>query len=138
MVFFPHHVLTGCIGGIGLFLLQTGLDVSARLNGDLHPDLGLIEKLFAKDTLPRWLIPLALMLTLFLIKWWCHSAFVDASFYCGLLLVFHVTVAAIPNQQLEDLQRSGWVFQGPQIDMPWYSLYSLYSKSSSTFYCGIR
>ena len=133
--FFPHHVLTGCIGGIGLFLLQTGLDVSARLDGDLHPDLGTIGKLFAKDTLPRWLIPLALMLTLFLIKWWCHSAFVDASFYCGLLLVFHVTVAAIPNEQLEDLQRSGWVFQGPQIDMPWYSLYSLYSKLSSTSHC---
>lgn len=127
--FFPHHVLTGCIGGIGLFLVQTGLDVSADFEGQLGFDLETIRKLFEKDTLPHWIIPLALVVTLMLMKYYCASAFVDAAFYCGLLLVFHIVVAAIPHRQLKDLQRSGWVFEGPQIDLPWYSFYSLYSGS---------
>ena len=126
--FFPHHVLTACIGGIGFFLVQTGLDVSADLNGQLSFDLETLKRLFAEDILPHWLIPLALVITLMLIKHWCQSAFVDAVFYCGLLGAFHIIVAAIPNRQLKDLQRSGWVFKGPQIDLPWYSFYSLYSK----------
>ena len=126
--FFPHHVLTGCIGGIGLFLVQTGLDVSGDFEGQLRFDFETIKKLFEKDTLPHWIIPLALVALLMTIKYYRASAFVDAAFYCGLLIVFHIVVAAIPHRQLKDLQRSGWVFEGPQTDLPWYSFYALYSR----------
>ncbi|KAJ2340997.1 hypothetical protein GGF43_006272, partial [Coemansia sp. RSA 2618] len=29
--FFPRHILVGCIGGVGYFLLQTGMEVTSRL-----------------------------------------------------------------------------------------------------------
>lgn len=32
--FFPRHILVGCIGGVGVFLIITGLNVSARLRDD--------------------------------------------------------------------------------------------------------
>lgn len=32
--FFPRHILVGCIGGVGVFLIITGLNVSARLQDD--------------------------------------------------------------------------------------------------------
>lgn len=32
--FFPRHILVGCIGGIGVFLIITGLNISARLQDD--------------------------------------------------------------------------------------------------------
>jgi MFS superfamily sulfate permease-like transporter len=32
--FFPRHILVGCIGGIGVFLIITGLNVSTRLQDD--------------------------------------------------------------------------------------------------------
>lgn len=36
--FFPRHILVGCIGGVGVFLIQTGLSVSAGL-GEEESDL---------------------------------------------------------------------------------------------------
>lgn len=32
--FFPRHILVGCIGGVGVFLIITGLNVSIRLRDD--------------------------------------------------------------------------------------------------------
>ena len=32
--FFPRHILVGCIGGVGVFLIITGLNVSTRLRDD--------------------------------------------------------------------------------------------------------
>lgn len=32
--FFPRHILVGCIGGVGVFLLETGLEVSGRLEAE--------------------------------------------------------------------------------------------------------
>lgn len=32
--FFPRHILVGCIGGIGVFLIITGLNVSTRIRDD--------------------------------------------------------------------------------------------------------
>ena len=32
--FFPRHILVGCIGGVGVFLIVTGLNVSTRLQDD--------------------------------------------------------------------------------------------------------
>jgi sulfate permease, SulP family len=32
--FFPRHILVGCIGGVGVFLIITGLNVSTRLQED--------------------------------------------------------------------------------------------------------
>jgi SulP family sulfate permease len=32
--FFPRHILVGCIGGVGVFLIITGFNVATRLEDD--------------------------------------------------------------------------------------------------------
>jgi MFS superfamily sulfate permease-like transporter len=34
--FIPRHILIGCIGGVGWFLIATGFEVTARLDGNLN------------------------------------------------------------------------------------------------------
>src|SRR5271154_2861012 len=60
MGFFPRHILIGCIGGVGWFLVATGLEVSARLKGNLDYNLSTFQKLFQPDTVVLWLTPLTL------------------------------------------------------------------------------
>lgn len=49
--FFPHSILTGCIGGVGIFLFITGIEVSARLNGNLEFTAPVFEKLISVRSL---------------------------------------------------------------------------------------
>lgn len=58
--FFPRHILIGCIGGVGYFLVATGVEVSARLDGNLEYDLNTLNKLFQADTIALWTIPFSL------------------------------------------------------------------------------
>src|SRR5436190_10563060 len=56
--FIPRHILIGCIGGVGWFLIATGFEVTARLDGSLNYDGATLRKLFQSDTIALWLIPL--------------------------------------------------------------------------------
>lgn len=73
--FFPRHILIGCIGGVGYFLLQTGVEVSARLPGSFEYNLPTIQKLFHLDTFPLWMIPLFLAIGLLVLKRFVRSNF---------------------------------------------------------------
>ncbi len=66
--FFPHSILTGCIGGVGIFLFITGIEVSARLDGNLEMSMAVLRKLFSADTVVLWLPPLILAILLLTIK----------------------------------------------------------------------
>jgi len=63
--FIPRHILIGCIGGVGWFLVATGFEVSARMDGSLEYDLDTLKRLVQPDTLPLWIIPLILATVLF-------------------------------------------------------------------------
>lgn len=52
--FFPRHILVGCIGGVGFFLLQTGVEISAQIDESVGIDAGIIEHLFDNEVLPLW------------------------------------------------------------------------------------
>src|SRR3954452_12895584 len=59
--FFPRHILVGCIGGVGWFLIVTGIEVSARLNEELTYTLSMFKILFLNShTLVLWSLPLFL------------------------------------------------------------------------------
>lgn len=62
--FFPRYILIGCIGGVGWFLVITGFELSARLNGSLQYDLDTLKQLidmnqsFAGRLVPKvWELP---------------------------------------------------------------------------------
>lgn len=124
--FFPRHILIGCIGGVGWFLVATGLEVSARLDGSLDYNLKTLEKLMERDTIFLWLIPLILSINLFLVKHWIKKAEVDALYFVSIIGIFYFFVAVIPDLKLPELRSKGWVFEAPDADVPFYHFYSLY------------
>ena len=124
--FFPRHILVGCIGGVGWFLIATGLEVSARLDGNLEYSLGTIMKLVRLDTVFLWTIPLVLSVILLLTKRWVQYALTDAIYFLSIICIFYFFIAAIPSLNLDDLRSTGWVFQAPEVGVPFYHFYSLY------------
>ncbi|KAK3050500.1 hypothetical protein LTS18_012576, partial [Coniosporium uncinatum] len=127
--YFPRSILMGCIGGVGIFLVLTGVEVTAGIKGNLEYDLNTLEKLIAGDTILLWTVPLilciALMLTQsFLIK---NNNFL-LPIYCFLIGgVFYIIYAAIPHMSLEDFRNRGWLFEKPESDIPFYHFYTYYN-----------
>lgn len=125
--FFPRHILIGCIGGVGYFLLQTGVEISARLPGSLEYNVDTLQKLFHLDTLPLWMIPLFLAIALLVLKRFIRSNFLVGAYFIGVAVVFYIVIlsAGIP---MHTLHQKGWVFDAPSSNNPWYHFYALYGK----------
>ncbi|PKY05189.1 sulfate/bicarbonate/oxalate exchanger SAT-1 [Aspergillus campestris IBT 28561] len=123
--FFPRHILIGCIGGVGFFLMATGIEVSARLPGTLEFTMPTLQKLFQLDTLPLWVIPLFLAVGILVLKRIVRSNFLVGGYFVGVGVAFYIVklIAGIP---MEALRNSGWVFNAPSFSKPWYNFYTLY------------
>lgn len=125
--FFPRHILIGCIGGVGWFLVATGLEVSARLDGNLNYNLPTLQKLFRSDTVALWIIPLVLAVVLQNAKRWVKHPLTDAAFFLSIIAVFYFYVAAIEELTIPELRNKGWIFAAPDAGRPFYSFYELYN-----------
>jgi SulP family sulfate permease len=126
--FFPRSILLGCIGGVGVFLFLTGIEVSAGLDSNLEWNLDVLEQLISPSTLPLWLVPLLLAILLMAIRHYLAHPMVMPTFFIVLVGVFYIIFAALPNISLSDLQNHGWVFQAPEAGVPFYNFYSYYSE----------
>ncbi|CAN3366329.1 vacuolar basic amino acid transporter Vsb1p [Diutina catenulata] len=125
--FFPRHILVGCIGGVGYFLIATGIEVSSRLEGGLVYNGDTLHYLFSSTiVILEWTVPLALAAVLVLLERRVHSSLVVPGFFIGVFILFHVLVAAVPGWDLESARRYGWVFPKVDSSTPWYQFYSLY------------
>ncbi|KAI9827554.1 MAG: hypothetical protein M1832_004904 [Thelocarpon impressellum] len=124
--FFPRHILIGCIGGVGWFLLATGIEVSARLDNNLEYNLLTLRKLFTFDTVFLWTTPLLLAIVLMTSQRWVKQPIYVPCFFLAIPAVFYFFVAAIPNLQLDELRDRGWVFGMPEAGEPFYHFYTLY------------
>lgn len=128
--FFPRHILVGCIGGVGIFLILTGLTVSTRLPSDAldPPTLETLRYfIFNTHALSQWVPPLVLAVLLRLITMrWKHQL-VFPIYFMIIPVVFYVVVAAA-RLDLGALRRDGWLFDmaegtGGGEDR-WYGFYS--------------
>ncbi|GME32543.1 Sulfate transporter family protein [Neofusicoccum parvum] len=127
--FFPRNILNGCIGGVGFFLFVTGIEVSARLDGNLEYNLVTLHKLFQADTIALWVSPLALAIIYMVIKhYYDHPALMPA-FIVLITGVFHIIVAGVSHFNLDKARHAGWVFDKPESGVPFYHFYSLYDFS---------
>ncbi|KAL8907082.1 MAG: hypothetical protein Q9207_001623 [Kuettlingeria erythrocarpa] len=124
--FFPRHILVGCIGGVGWFLVATGVEVSARLDGNLNYNLATLRHLFKVDTIALWIIPLFLAIFLFMIKHFVKHPLTDATYFLSIIAIFYFFVGAIDQLELPDLRSRGWVFKAPDAGVPFYHFYTLY------------
>ncbi len=123
--FFPRHILIGCIGGVGWFLVVTGLEVSARLDGNLNYDMPTLQKLFQNDTVFLWTIPLALAIFLKIAQRFVKSNFLVGVYFMSVALVFYFFKFAL-GFPIKTLRDHGWVFDAPPAGNPWYHFYTLY------------
>jgi SulP family sulfate permease len=128
--FIPRHILLGCIGGVGWFLVATGLEVSARLEGNLNYNLATLYTLFGLDTLFHWAIPLALATFYGLVKAKVTSKYFLAFFMLAVPAVFYFYVFALDSLDLDNLRKTGWIFEGPESGEKWWHFYTLYSEST--------
>lgn len=124
--FFPRHILIGCIGGVGFFLVATGVEVSARLEGNLEYSFETLRKLFHSDTVPLWIIPLVLAVVLRFVKRRVKSNFLVGGYFIIVAVIFYLVKVA-RGLGIERLREKGWVFDAPAAENPWYHFYTLYS-----------
>ncbi|KAI1757121.1 sulfate transporter family-domain-containing protein [Xylaria castorea] len=123
--FIPRHILIGCIGGVGWFLIVTGFEVSARL-GEFHYDLETAQRLFKTDTLPLWLIPLTLAILLFGLQRKLTSRYVLPAYILSIPFVFYFIVLSMDSLSPEHLRQTGWIFEAPEDGQPWWYFWTLY------------
>lgn len=135
--FFPQHILIGCIGGVGFFLVMTGVEVSARLEGNLNYDLDTLHKLFSNDTVYLWMLPLVLSLLIMGLERRFKSPFLLPGFFIVVFAVFYIIATAILRMDLEVLRNAGWIFEAPEAGVPFYRFYSYFSKLK-TFRCTFK
>ncbi|KAF2447561.1 hypothetical protein P171DRAFT_227320 [Karstenula rhodostoma CBS 690.94] len=127
--FFPQHILIGCIGGVGFFLVMTGMEVSARLEGNLNYDLNTLHKLFSSDTIYLWVLPLVLSLIIMGLERRYKSPFLLPGFFIMVFAIFYIVTKAILRIDLEVLRNSGWIFEAPEAGVPFYRFYSYFKFS---------
>ncbi|KKF92494.1 putative protein C24H6.11c [Ceratocystis platani] len=124
--FIPRHILIGCIGGVGFFLILTGFEVSARLDGGVQYDLETLRQLMDPETLWQWVIPFFLAIALF----WGHSKVKSKYFLplyiLGIPFLFYFFVLTLDHLDVDSLRDSGWIFVGPPSGEPWWYFYTLY------------
>lgn len=124
--FFPHSILTGCIGGVGIFLFITGIEVSARLDGNLEFSMATLEKLFSAATVALWIPPLALAIILLVIKRYYDRPWLVPTFYIAITAIFYIITSAVPSISMNGLRNAGWVFEAPAASAPFYNFYRYY------------
>ncbi|ETN46344.1 uncharacterized protein HMPREF1541_00528 [Cyphellophora europaea CBS 101466] len=123
--FFPRHILIGCIGGVGFFLFVTGIEVSARLPGNLNYNLDTLRQLFQGDTVGLWILPFGLALILKTTQHFVKSEMLVGGYFIGVAVLFYVFKFAL-HLPMETLHSQGWVFDSPPAGNPWYHFWTLY------------
>ena len=124
--FFPRSLLIGCIGGVGYFLLITGVEVSARLDRNLSYNFDTLRQLFQLDTIFLWTVPLLLAVILLVTKRFVKSKFLVGGYFIAVAVGFYVIVSAL-RLDLASLRKRGWVFEAPAADKPWWHFYTLFN-----------
>ncbi|EPQ53294.1 hypothetical protein GLOTRDRAFT_79414 [Gloeophyllum trabeum ATCC 11539] len=127
--FFPRHILVGCIGGVGVFLIITGLTVSTRMpDDDFALSLPVLRHLFLNAAL--WAPALALAVLLRVVTHRFRHQLVFPLYFIAIPAVFYVVVAAA-RLDLPALRRSGWLFDVAASREPWWQFYTYYDPRAT-------
>ncbi|KAK1830019.1 sulfate transporter family-domain-containing protein [Podospora conica] len=124
--FIPRHILIGCIGGVGWFLVATGFEVTARMNGSLEYDFDTLKRLMQPDTVPLWVIPFVLAVILFYGQTRVASKFFLPGYIVAIPILFYIVVFSVNSLNPDMLRDQGWIFEGPPAGEPWWYFYTLY------------
>lgn len=124
--FFPRHILVGTIGGVGWFLVATGIEVSGRLDENLAYTIPMFKKIFLDShVFSLWFSALAVAILLRLIQYRITSPLVVPIFFMVLPLVFYLVVFVF-GLDVHDVRNSGWIFPLVESNTPFWHFYTYY------------
>ncbi|CAG8982802.1 hypothetical protein HYALB_00001083 [Hymenoscyphus albidus] len=103
--FIPRHILTGCIGGVGWFLIATGIEVSARMEGEFVYSFATLHKMFQSDTVALWVIPLALAVILFRLQHIWKSRYLLPAYILCIPAIFYFFTFSLDQLDMDNLTR---------------------------------
>ncbi|KAI9894131.1 MAG: hypothetical protein M1814_003985 [Vezdaea aestivalis] len=128
--FFPRHILVGCIGGVGWFLVATGIEVSAQLLGSLEYNLPTFRHLVEPDVVFMWMIPLLLSIIVLIVKRrYPQNSFLVPGFILTILAAFYVFVISLDSLDVDTSRKDGWIFDKPPSGVSPFHVYSYYDFS---------
>lgn len=122
----PPYIILGCIGGIGVFIVQTGLEISTGV--PFSWQLGTLRAFAQPAVLAMWLLPLGLSCCLRLLARTVRSPLLTPLFFVCVPLAFHATLKAA-GMELADPSVSRWFFEAePTPD--WRLLWQIYETGT--------
>lgn len=111
--YFPRHILVGCIGGVGVFLIETGIAVTAGLESEsgIKYNWETVQHLTSStETAFKWILPLIQAVLLNVISSRCHSPLLIPMYFLVVLALFYVISLGILRLDMTTLWDRGWVF----------------------------
>lgn len=124
--FFPRHILVGCIGGVGYFLVITGIEVSSRLEGGIEYNWPTLSYLLQPLPFIQWMIPLLLAAILVIIQKFNTSPLIVPLYFITVFVCFHLIVFLVTGWDLQLARDYGWIFPAQSSKEPWFSFYQHY------------
>jgi SulP family sulfate permease len=120
-----------CIGGVGIFLIETGLEVSRGLKEEgFEYNLATLRLFFdSPHSILLWTIPLALAILLRVITHFWHHQLIFPAYFFIIPIVFYITVA-IGGWDFDHLRATGWVFDVGKNTQSWWKFYTLFVRQS--------
>ena len=135
--FFPRHILVGCIGGVGVFLIETGLEVSGRLEAEegFQWNWETLDYFIQSwHLVSLWLPPLLLAVLLRMITHKFSHPLIFPAYFMVIPVVFYVVVFGILRTNFSNLRHQGWVFDiGDAADAPFYRYFTYIDFSQTSF-----
>ncbi|KAJ8330548.1 hypothetical protein O5D80_001526 [Batrachochytrium dendrobatidis] len=117
--FFPRHILIGCIGGIGLFLIFTGIEVTSDIKQEFT--LSYLYRIFELSAFKLWGTSLAIALLLKTIQQHVNYNLLIPIFYTCVPIVFY-TITFAMGLSIETLRAEHWLFDLPNSsEMPYWT-----------------
>lgn len=135
--FFPRHILVGCIGGVGVFLIETGLEVSAQLKSEagFQWDLETFHY-FTQSWLmvAHWLPPFALAVLLRVITSRFHHPLIFPAYFLILPVIFFIMTRGALGVPIAELRRNDWIFDvGKAAQAPFWRFYTYFDFSQTSW-----
>jgi MFS superfamily sulfate permease-like transporter len=120
----PCH---SCIGGVGIFLIETGLEVSRGLKEEGFDYTLSTLKLFfdSPHSIILWTLPLALAILLRIITHFFHHSLIFPAYFFVIPIVFYIVVA-IGGWDYDYLRAEGWVFDVGKNTQAWWKFYTYF------------
>ncbi|OZJ06811.1 hypothetical protein BZG36_00004 [Bifiguratus adelaidae] len=125
--FFPRHILVGCIGGVGWFLIATAIEVSSSLPHPIAYSMEDFRYLFTNQHhFALWITPLAAACLLRILNTHIKSPLFVPFFFCFIPFAFYAVAIGVFGIGIDNLRKDGWVFSLPGVELPFWHYFTYF------------